>query len=143
LAATYEFGEDDVEAYLFGLSVDLTIPGFDYFQLNTYYRETDGKRDGSGVWQITPAWMYTLPVGNSELIIDGYIDWVVENDDSYHANLHFNPQVKYDLAKAMGWGERFYVGVEYDYWSDKYGIKDSRFFRTDQNTVSLLLKGHF
>jgi nucleoside-specific outer membrane channel protein Tsx len=149
LAATYEFGEDDVDAYLLGPAVDLDIPGFDFFQLNTYYREPDGKRDGSGVWQITPAWSYTIPVGNSDLVIDGFMDWVVDNDDSYHANLHFNPQVKYDLAKAMGWGKRFYVGVEYDYWSDKYGIDDDSYLGdeilggTDQSAISLLLKGHF
>ena len=149
LAATYEFGEDDVDSYLLGPALDLNVPGFDFFQLNTYYRETDGKRDGSGVWQITPAWSYTLPVGDSDLVIDGFMDWVVDNDDSYHANLHFNPQIKYDMAKAMGWGKRFYVGVEYDYWSDKYGIDDDGYVGgeilggTDQSAISLLLKGHF
>ncbi len=149
LAATYEFGEDDVESYLLGPAVDLNIPGFDYFQLNTYLRTTDGRRDGDNVWQITPVWSYTIPVGDSDLVIDGFMDWVVDNDDSYHANLHFNPQIKYDLAKAMGWGKRFYVGVEYDYWSDKYGIDDNGFVGseilggTDQSAISLLTKAHF
>ena len=143
ISATYEFGEDDVDAYLLGPAVDLNLPGFDYFQINTYLRQTDGKRDGDGVWQITPAWSYTVPVGNSDLVIDGFMDWVVDNDNSYHANLHFNPQVKYDLAKGMGWGKKFYVGVEYDYWSDKYGIRDRQVFTTNQSAISLLLKAHF
>ncbi len=149
LAATYEFGEDDVDSYLLGPAVDLNIPGFDYFQLNTYLRTTDGRRDGDNVWQITPVWSYTIPVGDSDLVIDGFMDWVVDNDDSYQANLHFNPQIKYDLAKAMGWGKRFYVGVEYDYWSDKYGIDDDGFVGseilggTDQSAISLLAKAHF
>lgn len=150
LAATYEFGEDDVDAYLLGPAVDLDLPGFDYFQLNAYYRRPDGGRDGRGVWQITPVWSYTVPVGNSDLLVDGYLDWVVDNDDSYHANLHVNPQIKYDLGKAMGWGvKHFYVGLEYDYWSDKYGIDDDGYVGrellggTDQNTASLLLKVHF
>ncbi|MBC9250345.1 hypothetical protein A9179_08690 [Pseudomonas alcaligenes] len=149
LATTYEFGEDDVESYLVGPGFDLAIPGFDYFQINTYVRTTDGSRDGDGVWQITPVWSYTLPVGNSDLVIDGFMDWVTDNDDSYHANLHFNPQIKYDLAKAMGWGKKFYVGVEYDYWKDKYGIDDDGFVGqeilggTDQSAISLLAKAHF
>ena len=149
LAATYEFGEDDVESYLIGPAVDLNIPGFDYFQLNTYLRTPDGKRDGKNVWQITPVWSYTVPVGNSNVVIDGFIDWVVDNDKSYHANFHFNPQIKYDLAKGMGWGEKFYVGVEYDYWSDKYGIDDNSFLGddilggTNQSAISLLVKAHF
>ncbi|WP_090243905.1 outer membrane protein OmpK [Pseudomonas guineae] len=150
LATTYEFGEDDVESYLIGTGFDLAIPGFDYFSLNFYHRETDGGRDGSGVWQITPVWSYTIPVGKSDIVIDGFMDWVVDNDKSYHANLHFNPQIKYDLGKAMSWGEKqLYVGIEYDYWKDKYGIQDSGFVSdnfvgsTDQNTASLLVKAHF
>jgi len=150
LAATYEFGEDDVESYLIGPGFDLAIPGFDYFQLNAYLRTTDGTRDGEGVWQITPVWSYTIPVGKSDILIDGFMDWVVDNDESYHANLHFNPQIKYDLGKAMGWGlKHLYVGIEYDYWKDKYGIDDDSFLGdvilegTDQNTASLLVKAHF
>lgn len=155
LATTYEFGEDDVESYLIGPGFDLAVPGFDYFQLNVYRRETDGKRAGSGVWQVTPVWGYTLPVGNSDILIDGFIDWVVDNDDNgpageYHANLHINPQIKYDLGKALSWGEKqFYVGLEYDYWKHKYGIQDGGFVSdnfvgsTKQNTASLLLKAHF
>lgn len=144
LAATYEFGEDDVDSYLLGPAVDLNIPGFDYFQLNTYLRTTDGRRDGDNVWQITPVWSYTIPVGDSDLVIDGFMDWVVDNDDSYHANLHFNPQIKYDLGKALGWGEKqVYVGTEYSYWKNKYGVESTHSFDTNQNTASLLVKVHF
>lgn len=154
LAATYEFGEDDVESYLIGPAVDLSIPGFDYFNLNFYNRTTDGKRPGDDVWQITPVWAMTIPVGESDILFDGFMDWVVDNDvnaqGEYHANLHFNPQIKYDLGKAMHWGEKqLYVGIEYDYWTNKYGIEDGGFVSdnfvgsTDQNTASLLVKVHF
>jgi len=153
LASTYEFGEGDVETYLLGPGFDLAIPGFDYFQLNVYYRKPDGNRAPSGAWQVTPSWAITIPVGNSDILFDGFMDWVVNNkaansgrrnQSDYHANLHFNPQLKYDLGKAMGYEARhLYVGLEYDYWSDKYGIKDSQFFTTDQNTASLLVKYHF
>lgn len=153
LAATYEFGEDEVEAYLIGPGFDLDIPGFNFFKLNFFYRtpdgdradrNNDGKPDGSGTWQVSPSWSATVPVGKSDILIDGYLDWVVDNDASYHANYHFNPQVKYDLGKALNWGEKqVYVGVEYSYWKDKYGIQNSDSFTTDQNTASLLLKVHF
>lgn len=154
LAMTYEFGEDDVESYLIGPGFDLDLPGFDYFSLNFYHRQTDGSRAGSGVWQITPVWSYTLPVGRSDVVIDGFMDWVVDNDEnrqgSYHANLHFNPQVKYDLGKVLAWGDkRLYVGLEYDYWKHKYGIENGGFVsrnfvgKTNQNTASFLVKAHF
>jgi len=149
LATTYEFGEGDVESYLIGPGFDLKIPGFDYFQLNFYKRYNDGHRAGYGAWQITPVWSYTIPVGKSDILIDGFMDWVVDNKQSnskgdYHSNLHFNPQIKYDLGKALNLPDRqLYVGVEYDYWSNKYGINDTRSFDTDQNTASLLVKVFF
>ena len=149
LAMTYEFGEGDTESYLIGPGFDLDIPGFDYFQLNFYQRNTEGSRAGDNVWQITPVWAYTIPVGKSDILIDGFMDWVVDNDETkkrgtYHANLHFNPQIKYDLGKALDMGEKqLYVGIEYDYWKDKYGIENSSGFDTNQNTASLLVKVHF
>jgi nucleoside-specific outer membrane channel protein Tsx len=148
LAMTYEFGEGDVESYLIGPGFDLAIPGFDYFQLNFYQRHPDGDRPGNNVWQITPVWSYTIPVRGSDILIDGYMDWVVDNDKNargtYHANLHFNPQIKYDLGKAMNLGEKqLYVGIEYDYWSNKYGIENTHSFDTHQNTASVLLKVMF
>jgi nucleoside-specific outer membrane channel protein Tsx len=148
LAMTYEFGEGDNESFLIGPGLDLDVPGFDYFQLNFYKRTTHGRRAGDNVWQITPVWSYTIPVGKSDVLIDGFMDWVVGNDSNsrgtYHANLHFNPQIKYDLGKALNMADRqLYVGIEYDYWKDKYGIKDTEYFDTDQNTASLLVKVFF
>ena len=52
---TYERGEGDNEAYLIGPGFDLDIPGFNYFTLNFYVRNTEGSRPGDNVWQITPA----------------------------------------------------------------------------------------
>lgn len=148
LAGTYEFGEGDNESFLIGPGFDLAVPGFDYFQLNFYNRHSRGPRAGNNVWQITPVWSYTLPVGNSDILIDGFIDWVVDNDKNsrgeYHANLHFNPQIKYDLGKALGYADRkFYVGFEYDYWKNKYAIDSTSEFKTTQNQASALLKVFF
>src|SRR5690606_11087105 len=41
LAGTYERGRGDIKNYLHAPSFDLDLPGFDYFQLNTYYRHSD------------------------------------------------------------------------------------------------------
>jgi nucleoside-specific outer membrane channel protein Tsx len=68
-------------------------------------------------------------VGSSDLLIDGYMDWVVDNDQNshgtYHANLHFNPQVKYDLGKALGWREAAVRRLRIQLLEDKYGIESS------------------
>ncbi|WP_347901420.1 outer membrane protein OmpK [Pseudomonas purpurea] len=148
LAMTYEYGEGESEAYLIGPGFDLAVPGFNYFTLNVYRRQTEGPRPGDGVWQITPSWSYSIPVGRSNLLIDGYLDWVVDNDQNsrgtYHANLHFNPQIKYDLGKALSGREKqVYIGAEYSYWKNKYGIQSNASLDTHQNTASLLVKVHF
>ncbi|QAX82133.1 outer membrane protein OmpK [Candidatus Pseudomonas adelgestsugas] len=148
LAMTYEFGKDNHTTYLVGPGFDLNVPGFDYFQLNFYQRHPTGDRPGDHVWQITPVWAYTMPIGNSDVLIDGYIDWEVNNDKNqrgtHHANLHFNPQIKYDLGRALHWdAKHLYVGFEYDFWKNKYGIDDNGTIKTNQNTTNFLVKYHF
>lgn len=137
-------GAHDQVNYLLGPGFDLDLPGFDYFQLNFYYRKPDGGVAPSGQWQITPVWSYTIPIGRSDVVIDGYMDWVVNNKGTYHSNLLFNPQIKYDLGKHFGYEpKRFYAGVEYNNWTNKYAIKDTRAFDTDQNVTSLIVKVYF
>lgn len=140
LAATYEFGDGEVETLLLGPGFDLALPGFDYFQLNVYRRIPQDGRDGRTI-QITPVWAMTLPLGRSDILFDGFMDWNVTSDGGYERNLHFNPQLKYDLGKAMAWGDRrLYAGIEYSYWKNKYGIRSSKTFDSEQSAASLLLK---
>jgi nucleoside-specific outer membrane channel protein Tsx len=128
---------------LLGAGVDLKLPGFDYLQLNLYRRLPQQGRDGES-WQLTPVWGMSFPLAGSSVVFDGFIDWVPQGDGSYSHNLHFNPQLKYDLGQRMGLGEkRFYAGLEYSYWHNKYGIRDSAAFKTTQSASSLLLKWHF
>ncbi|TBU98063.1 outer membrane protein OmpK [Stutzerimonas kirkiae] len=153
ISATYERGKDGNQSYLLGPAVDLNVPGFDRLAINTYYRKPDGTYGNkpSGQWQITPTWAMTIPVGKSDILFDGYIDWVVNDAGSknktgnyMNRNLHFNPQIKYDLGKALNYGaKKLYVGVEYSYWENKYGIEDRSGFDTNQNSTSLLIKAHF
>ena len=153
LATTYEFGEGDVETFRFGPGFDLAIPGFDFFKLNFYYRMPQGNRSPDGVWQVVPAWSTSFVVGSSDLIIDGVVHWAINtkksganhpNEQDYSKNLHINPQIKYDLGKLLGEKPRqLLVGIEYDYWSNKYGIEDSSGFDTNQSAASLLLQYHF
>ncbi len=151
LSATYERGEGRNRNYLLGPAVDLAVPGFDRLSINTYYRKPDGiTGQASGQWQITPTWAMTFPVGKSDILFDGFIDWVVNdagsrsNGDFVAKNLHINPQVKYDLGKAWDYTPgTLYVGIEYDYWSDKYGVEDSNALNTDNNVTNFIVKAHF
>lgn len=143
VATSIEFGKGDVESFLIGPGFDLEIPGFNFFQVNIYQRFTKNNRDGE-VIQITPVWSVTTEFAGSNLIFDGYMDWSVHDDGNYEENIHFNPQLKYDLSKRLGYGDKkLLLGIEYSYWKNKYGIKDSAFFDTDQSVTSVILKSHF
>lgn len=140
-AFTYEHGEGNVESYLYGIGTDWQVPYFSYLQLNLYRRDADN--NNSSGWQLTPVWRMDMPIGSSNIVFDGYIDWVFasDNDNGYQENFHFNPQIKYDLGQLLA-GKKFenhlMVGIEYDYWRDKYGVKG-----VDQNTYSAIVKYHF
>ncbi|WP_372846429.1 outer membrane protein OmpK [Pontiella sp.] len=148
IAGCYEYGEFNGEDFglqngLIGVGVDLDVPGFDFFQLNVYQRfGLDGP--GGDCVQITPVWKLSTPVGKSTFIFDGYADWVVNSDGGYSDNLHFNPQFKFDIGVLMGLEDgALLAGAEYDLWLNKYGIKDSAGFKTDQSAISALVQYHF
>ncbi|SDJ96203.1 Nucleoside-specific outer membrane channel protein Tsx [Ferrimonas sediminum] len=141
LALTYETGKGPVESFLYGVGADLALPGFTYFQLNAYKRDAISDGNISDGWQLTPVFRVDIPVGDANLVVDGFIDWVVAADnDGYEENLHFNPQIKYDLGRSL-FGEAksntLLVGIEYDYWQNKYGVDG-----IDQNTYSFIVKYH-
>lgn len=148
VAGCYEFGEDAAgedfgyQAYLIGGGVDLDVPGFNFVQLNVYQRFPK-EGDGDTV-QITPVWKFTVPAGKSSFICDGFIDWVINSDGGYEKNLHICPQFKFDIGALFGMKESaLLAGVEYDYWKNKFGIKDSAGFKTTQQAISGIVQYHF
>ncbi|MFK5892582.1 MAG: DUF5020 family protein [Pseudomonadota bacterium] len=143
ITSTVEFGKGDIETFLIGPAFDLNLSGFDYFSLNIYRRFTKNDRDGETI-QITPVWGMSHNLGGANLIFEGFIDWNVNSDGNYHSNLHFNPRLKYDLHKLLNVksGSAMF-GIEYSYWKNKYGIKSSSQFDTNQSAISLLLNYKF
>ena len=147
LTTNIEFGSETAEMLLIGPSIDLSLAGFDFFQLSLTRRESlnrigDSSSEG---WQITPSFSVTWPIGRSEVVLDGFIDWVFATDEKgYAENLQINPQLKYNLGKLLHRPDtRLYVGLEYDFWSDKFGIASTTDFNTDQHAASVLIKYHF
>ena len=155
IAGQYERGEDrdQAEAGLLGIGFDLDIREagilgrlgkFKYVQLNLYARAelTKTQRSGFRDMQITTVAAYPFEISSSRFLIDGYFDWVL-GIGSEQSSFHFNPQIKLDLGHYWSKPEKLYIGVEPDFWWNKYQIKDTRSFNTDQQAISLLLKYHF
>ena len=131
--------------YLWGISTDVAIVHFKFIKLSFYARD-NGNGDGS--FQTTLAW--AVPIG--PLVYDGFIDYATGADNvdigggvlvDRETQMNFTSQLKYDLAPHFNLENKLYVGIEYVFWNNKFGIKDSPTFKTDERNANLLIKYHF
>ncbi|MDO6428346.1 outer membrane protein OmpK [Thalassotalea sp. 1_MG-2023] len=129
LATTAEAG-DGFTNYLVGLGTNIKLANFLYFKTNVYYKNNDF---GDNNIQSTISW--AVPIG--PLMYDGFLDYMTATDNA-NAQMNFTSQLKYDLAPALNLKSKFYVGIEYVHWDNKFGIKG-----VDERNVNLLLKYHF
>ena len=139
-ATTFERGENGSETNLFGFGFDFNTESLDYLTANLYQRDNPDVA-GKG-YQITSTFAYSTKFGEVPILFDGYIDWTFSSDESVD-NIHINPQIKIDIKQWLKTGQQWYVGIEYDYWENKYGIKDSVLVDSNQNTFSFLIKWNF
>ncbi len=145
LAFTWESGESNsnsssFENQLIGPSVDLNVPGFSVFQLSLFHRNNESRANN---WQMTYVWALPFELGDESFLYDGFIDWTSSNEDT-HSSMNFTSQLKWNIGNHLfNNEEKLYLGIEYVYWQNKYGIPDSPLFNTDESNVNLLLKAHF
>lgn len=125
--------------YLYGVGFDLALPAFKYTQLNLYRRQNENADDS---WQATLVWGVPFTIGRHEFLYDGFLDWASASADK-SANMNFTSQLKWALHPLLGIKSKLYLGVEYAYWLNKFGIKDSLGFRTNESNLNLLVKWHF
>ena len=125
--------------YLYGVGVDLALPLFKHSQLNVYRRQNENVDDS---WQATFVWGMPFQLFGQEFLYDGFIDWASASSDQ-SAHMNFTSQLKWALHPMLGIKSPLYLGVEYAYWLNKFGIKDSLAFPTDESNVNLLVKWHF
>lgn len=125
--------------FLYGVATDLSVPGFSYLKLNFYRRNNDGIADN---WQLTTTWAVPFTLGGQQFLYDGFLDWYSTTDDQ-RASMNMTSQLKWALHPLFNWKSKLYVGVEYVYWRNKYGIADSPQFRTHESNINLLVKAHF
>ena len=129
IATTAEIGEGFTH-YLVGLGTKLNIPNFSFFNLNIYHRNNDSAKNNQ---QVTASW--ELPIG--PLTYDGFIDYVIASSNET-SSMNFTSQLKYNLAEHLNLKTKLFVGVEYVYWLNKFGIDG-----VDEKNLNLLVKYHF
>ncbi|MBV1921408.1 MAG: ion channel protein Tsx [Pseudomonadales bacterium] len=120
--------------YLIGPAIDLDIPGFKYFQLNAYRRNNEFSDDN---WQLTPVWGVPFSIAGQDFLYDGFADWRSGSGNNT-TELNVTSQLTWDIGALMQTPKTLYIGVEYVYWTNKFGIQD-----TDERNLNALLKVHF
>lgn len=120
--------------FLIGPGADFDIPGFQFFQINAYYREN---QDADNNFQITSVWAVPFEIGSTQWLFDGFVDWASGTDNATE-NVNLTPQLKWNVGKNLNLKNPLYLGLEYTYWNNKFGIKG-----VTENNLNVLLKYHF
>ncbi len=120
VSTTIETPKDRKARFLYGLGVDFDVPGFAYFKTNFYVRDDPALDDST--WQATLVWKKPFNIGNTKWVTEGFADFSGAEGTSA-ANQFIVPRVLMDVGAASGGAkDTFFVGVEYSYWRNKFGI---------------------
>lgn len=108
---------------LYGVTVDFNIPGFsvltmDFLRHNIFEPYPQGTS-----WQITPVWKFPFEFFGTKWSLEGFADFIGKKGPGYARNALAQPQLRLDVGDLWGNSKHFYIGIEYQYWHNKYGIK--------------------
>jgi nucleoside-specific outer membrane channel protein Tsx len=136
--------EVDTLYYLPGVRFALDIPGFTFANLDVTAYIANGtssvgvKDDDS--YMVDFNWAYPFKIGSTSWSIEGHIEYIDGADQSgafdgkRESWILAQPQLRLDLGEVVGGDAgRLFVGIEYQYWKNKLGDKN-----TDENEVQLL-----
>jgi len=139
-----------------GVRVSLDLPGFSFAQIDiTAYIHQGGGSASSPVFTVVDedssfmidfAWAYPFKLGSTSWTIEGHLEYIEGRQQTNNFGtteleswVLFQPQIRLDLGEAMGNSAgRLFVGIEYQYFKNKLGEKD-----TDDNTAQFLAVWRF
>jgi nucleoside-specific outer membrane channel protein Tsx len=112
-----------------GATADLGVTAFRFLSVGVYAYIDRGRFEGQPTgcrgttYQVTPAWSLPMRVGGATLSFDGFVDFIGSHAEC-EAQVVSQPQLKLDLSALWNKPGQLAVGVEWDYWHNKYGIAD-------------------
>lgn len=122
ITTTMEVGDagSGFHNYLYGIAVDLNI--LPVAQINYYVRhEIDaGTALGS---QLTLVWLAPFKAGPLAMTFEGFFDYAWGNEPK-EDNIVAGPRLLVDVGNFFGAPGALQAGVEYQYWKNKFGVKD-------------------
>jgi len=119
LAVNYERGEGGVERYLAGAAIDLDLEGFRFFRIHAFLRD-DPERSGT-TGQLSIAWNRPFEIGGQHFLVEGFAD-IAGDEGNGTANQLLVPRLLWDIGAHHGAAGRVYLGLEWQYWHNKFGV---------------------
>ena len=110
-------------AWLYGVTVDLNLPGFDYFNVDFLRMQIAEPTNIGTSWQMTPVWKLPFEIGGTKWSFEGFADFIGQKGNHAARQALAQPQLRLDLGDLWGNSHHLYLGIEYQYWHNKYGIK--------------------
>lgn len=108
---------------LYGATLDLNLPGFSMFNIDFLCHNIIEPVATGNSLQITPVWKLPFTIANTHWTFEGFADYIGSKTGNYTENFLAQPQVRLDVGDFFGMPNRLQVGMEYQYWYNKYGIK--------------------
>ena len=128
-----EPSDDPFLAYLLGGGISFDIPLIEFMQLDVMAHKQDDV-NSIGI-QITPAWSVPFSLGSLSFKFRGFLDWVSASATGGEDYILIQPQLLLDVGHLLGHKDKFYAGIEYWYWHNKFGIKGV----TEQSVQAMLM----
>jgi nucleoside-specific outer membrane channel protein Tsx len=119
-----------LEIYLAGLSLDFAVSrGFFNLSIYAFDDHTCFKGiplcpDYRPTHQITPLWNMPFTLGPIDGEFAGIIKFIGSRGAGTVSQVFSQPQLRFDIGKPFGKKGSLYAGIEYQYWRNKYGMKD-------------------
>jgi nucleoside-specific outer membrane channel protein Tsx len=143
-------GDANVVKYLPGIRLSWDLPGFAF--LNTdfmaYLDSSEGVSSGGAPSEdngflIDVNWAYPFALGSQLFSIEGHMEYASERTNEFGQTVEHwilaQPQFRWDIGNAMmNKKDQLFVGIEYQYWQNKLGDKD-----TDESVAQFLVVWRF
>ena len=119
--------------FLPGASLILDVPSFAFFNVDVlaYIDHGNFKPDSATTlpacggykttYQITPAWKLPFNIGPTKWVFEGFADFIGSHG-TCDSQFLTQPQLRLDVGNFFGKPDTFYVGIEYQYWHNKFGF---------------------
>jgi len=120
---------------LLGLGIAWHSVFFSYLNTNIYYANNEKQAND---YQLTVSFAKSFTIAELSFKTNGFIDWSSAASD-HKSSFHFSPQVLLDFGEIFNQPKLLFVGIEYSYWRNKYGLANI----DDEHTVSAMVKLSF